>query len=286
MGGGSYKYASRMERATVSGMMTNSLTDNFRQKAVSHEMKSVGLDYRESRDSDEHPNSVAIIVGLDVTASMGAVPDHLIKHGLPTMMDAIIKRGTLDPQILFMGIGDHECDRSPLQAGQFESSDELLDKWLQNTWLEGGGGGNRGESYMLAWYFAANHTKIDCLEKRKEKGFLFTIGDEPVLDSVPGPVLKKIMGSEGQYGTMYTSVELLAEASKMYEVYHIHTTETHSGARKEVQDGWKQMMGDHCIIVQNSDHISSAIAEIVSGAKKVEDTPDVESSEPKTEEIL
>ena len=60
MGKGAYSYSSRMDRATVSGMMTNSLTENFKSKEVIHEMKTVGLDFRESRDSEEHPASVAI----------------------------------------------------------------------------------------------------------------------------------------------------------------------------------------------------------------------------------
>ena len=69
-------------------------------------------------------------------------------------MDKIIQSGIKDPQVLFLAIGDHECDTSPLQVGQFESSDELLEHWLTHVWLEGGGGGNRGESYALAWHFA------------------------------------------------------------------------------------------------------------------------------------
>ena len=288
MGHGSYSYSSRMERATASGMMTNSLADNFKSKSVTREMTTVGLEYRESRDSNEHPASVAIIVALDVTGSMGSVPDHLVKHGLPNMMDEIIKSGEPDPQVLFMGIGDHEYDRSPLQVGQFESSDELLDKWLTETYLEGGGGGNRGESYMLAWYFAARHTKIDCWEKRKEKGFLFTIGDEPVLDSVPGHALKTIMG-KGQYDDTILSADLLKEARELYHVYHIHISETHSGARQSVQDEWKQMMGENCIIVQSSDHVSGVIASIVAGKGTPDsqtDEADTGGADSKPEEIL
>lgn len=206
------------------------------------------------------------------------------------MMDEIIKAGNPDPQVLFMGIGDHECDRSPLQVGQFESSDELLDKWLMDTYLEGGGGGNDGESYLLAWYFAARHTKIDCFEKRKKKGFLFTIGDEHNLRSVPGPVLEKLMGKGGQYGTLLEASTLLEEARKMYDVYHIHTTETSSGKREIVPETWKQLMGDHLIVVQSSDHISGIIAEIVADDVKAEATPDKEresaEDKPKEEEIL
>ena len=293
MGGGTYSYMSRMDRTEKSGVMRGSLKDNFKSKAVTREMTTVGLDFRESRDSEEHPASVAIIVALDVTGSMGSIPDHLVKHGLPTMMDEIIKNGLADPQVLFMGIGDHECDRSPLQVGQFESSDELLDKWLMDTYLEGGGGGNRGESYMLAWYFAANHTKIDCLEKRGEKGFLFTIGDEPVLDSVPGTALEVIMGKGSQYGKLYTSAELLKAARESYHVYHIHISETHSGNRKDVQDEWKQIMGDNCIVVQSSDHVSGIISSIVSGSgdsdtskEDVTDAPSTETDSKEEEEIL
>ena len=280
MGGGSYSSMDRGVRHTVAGTYMKSNAENFKSKTVTREMTTVGLDFRESRDSDEHPESVAIIIGLDVTGSMGSV-DEIIKAGVP------------DPQVLFMGIGDHECDRSPLQAGQFESSDELLDKWLMDTYLEGGGGGNDGESYMLAWYFAARHTKIDCHEKRKEKGFLFTIGDEHNLPSVPGPVLEKLMGKGGQYGTLLNSSDLLEEARKLYHVYHIHTTETYSGKREVVPQRWKQLMGDNCIVVQSSDHISGIIAEIVSGSNGSDSqTDDAESPEskpkdkPKEEEML
>ena len=58
-----------------------------------------------------------------------------------------------------------KCDSAPLQVGQFESSDELLDKWLTNIYFEAGGGGNGGESYALAWYFAALKTATDSMEK-------------------------------------------------------------------------------------------------------------------------
>jgi len=289
MGGGTYSSSSRGVRHVAMGTELKSNAENFKSRAVTREMTTVGLDFRESRDSDEHPKSVAIIIGLDVTGSMGSVPEHLVKTGLPHMMDEIIKAGVPDPQVLFMGIGDHQWDRSPLQVGQFESSDELLDKWLMDTYLEGGGGGNDGESYMLAWYFAARHTKIDCHEKRKEKGFLFTIGDEHNLPSVSSAALKKIMG-EGQDGGEIKSSDLLEEARKLYNVYHIHTTETYSGKREVVPQRWKQLMGDNLIVVQSSDHISGIIAEIVSGVDSTSDKPkeseaDTDGGE-KTEEML
>ena len=138
MGGGSYSTTSRAIRATSLGYHTKSLSENFTRKRIQNGMNPNGIVLRESRDSAEHPTSLAIVLSLDLTGSMGAVPATLIKDGLPHIMDSIIKAGTEHPQLLFVGVGDHECDNSPLQVGQFESSDELLDKWLTDIYLERG----------------------------------------------------------------------------------------------------------------------------------------------------
>ena len=220
MGGGSYSYTSRTTRATAMGYDTKSTQEIFASRSINSAMNPFGLGVRESCDSIEHPNSLAIIIALDVTGSMGSIPHFLVKEGLPLIMDNIIKGGIADPQVLFLGIGDHECDKAPLQVGQFESSDALLDKWLTDIYLEGGGGGNGGESYLLAWYLAANHTKIDCFDKRGQKGILFTIGDEPTLKDIPSHYLKRIFG-----GTQYSNEvanELYDKAREKYDVYHIH----------------------------------------------------------------
>lgn len=258
MGGGVYSTATRSIRSASLGYTTKAGTEIFTARNINSAMNPYGINFRESRDSAEHPNSVAIVLGLDVTGSMGTVPHFLVKEGLPHMMDSILKKGIPDPQVLFMGIGDHECDQSPLQVGQFESSDELLDKWLTELWLEGGGGGNNGESYMLAWYFAARHTAIDCHEKRSAKGFLFTIGDEPVLPWVSSNFLKRLMG-DGQYED-YSSAKLLSMASEKYSVYHIHIRETSSGSRQEVMDGWRQLLSGNLLIAERKNDIAEIIA--------------------------
>jgi len=233
----------------------------FTQKSINNAMNPHGIVVRESRDSEEHPNSLAIILALDVTGSMGTIPHHLITKGLPTLMGEILEKGIKDPQVLFMGIGDHECDQSPLQVAQFESSDTLLDKWLKDVYLEGGGGGNYGESYSLAWYLAGYHTAIDCFEKRGEKGFLFTVGDEPVLKKIPKNSIKEIMG-DGQY-VDYTHDALLKKAMEKYNVYHLHIKETGAGSRKETVDGWKQILHDHLIVVENHNELATTIADII-----------------------
>lgn len=147
MGGSFYSSDSRSLRAKTLGYTTKSADEIFLQnrRARIHEsmMPQKAL-LREARDSENHPNSVPIVFALDVTGSMGHIPHYLVKEGLPNLMGSMIQRGVLDPQVLFLPIGDHECDHYPLQVGQFESGDEELDIWLTRTFIEGGGGGNAG----------------------------------------------------------------------------------------------------------------------------------------------
>lgn len=261
MGGGSYSYMGRESRSVSLGYDTKSAEEIFTARNINTEMSPHGVTLRESRDSIEHPNSIPIILALDVTGSMGSIPHFLVREGLPHMMDVIIKNGVADPQVLFLGIGDHECDRAPLQVGQFESSDELLDHWLTTLWIEGNGGGNDGESYHLAWLFAGRHTATDHFEKRGKKGILFTVGDEPVLHGLPVNAQKSIMG-DGQYSDV-TSAELLDKAREQYEIFHLHISQGRRGGDNYVRDGWKQLLGDNVISVQRKEDVAKIIADKV-----------------------
>ena len=283
MGMGSYSLDDRAKRSEIKGYSSRSIREIFSQREVNRAMNPYGVTLRESRDSEEHPESVAIILGLDVTGSMGSIPHHLVQDGLPKIMGKIIQSGTKDPQLMFLAIGDHEYDQSPLQVGQFESSDRLLDKWLTNVYLEGGGGGNTGESYLLAWYFAAFHTAIDCFEKRKKKGFLFTIGDEPTLPDIPVKDLKAIMGN-GQYETSYATT-LLDKARQSYHVYHLHIKQTYAGSMQETMDGWKQLLGDHLIILEDHKEVSTVLPQIIADVVHEDSTRNT-SSDSETKIIL
>lgn len=93
---------------------------------------------RESRDSEEHPESLPVFIALDETGSMGSIPDKMIRDYLLKLMDSIIDSiGVKHPQILFMGVGDHECDYYPCQVGQFESSTVAINQCLSKIYLEG-----------------------------------------------------------------------------------------------------------------------------------------------------
>lgn len=45
---------------------------------------------RESRDSEEHPESLPVFIALDETGSMGSIPDKMTRDYLPKLMDSII----------------------------------------------------------------------------------------------------------------------------------------------------------------------------------------------------
>ena len=254
MGGSKYNATMRSARATSLGYDTKSKEEIFTQRGVHELMSPIGLKFRESFDSDVHPNSIPIIVGLDVTASMGYIPHALIKDGLPTMMSAIIEAGLPDIALCFVAIGDHLRDRGPLQVGQFESGDAELDSWLQRTWLEGGGGGNGGETYSLAYYFAAKHTKTHAWEKRKQKGILFTIGDEPIHREMDKHSVRSIFGQEEPVEDTVTTEAILKEAQERYHVCHI--------AVGDMRDshGWKSFLGENYFQLEDYTKVGKFIA--------------------------
>lgn len=262
MGDNPYSVKNRTIREESLGYKTKSVHEIFTQsteKRIHESMVPAKALLRESRDSDTHPNSFPIIFALDVTGSMLGIPLHLVQEGLPKIMSGIMEVGVPDPAILFLAIGDHECDNFPLQVGQFESGDEQLDMWLTRTFLEGKGGGNGGESYSLAWYFASQHTITDSWEKRKQKGLLITIGDEPCLRTLPTRAVNEIMGITPQ--ASFTDKELLAKAQETYEVYHLHMLEGTAGYRSV--NYWKGMLGQNCIEVAHHMDVANIIIDLV-----------------------
>lgn len=263
MGSSSYDLSARSYRATASGYATKAASDIFTQskeRRIHKDMDPKGITIRESRDSEAHPSVLPVILSLDVTGSMGHIPHSLIKDGLPKLMGGLIQKGA-DVSLLFLGIGDHECDQAPLQVGQFESGDAELDLWLTRTYLEAGGGGNAGESYLLAWHFANNFVSTDAWEKRGQKPFLFTVGDEPNLKNLPTSALSEVYGKSFE---STTAEALLEEARKKFRVYHLHVT--HSTQAKYSLDGWKQALGENCIEVKDYRDIPAIITKIVVAA--------------------
>ena len=266
MGGTSYSSVNATHSRSMKGTMRNSLDENFMQnveRKAHAEMKSQGITLREARDSEVHPATFPIIIALDLTGSMMDIPQNLIKTGLPTIVSESIQGGVQSPAILFLGIGDHECDSEPLQIGQFESGDEELDLWLGRVYLEQGGGGNEGESYGLAHYFATEHCVTDHFEKGRGKGLLITIGDEPSLTRYPDRAMVEIMGNKNLKG--FTDVEILKEAQEKWDVFHINPRdngETRSRWR-DARGYWMKFLGQNYIGTNDYRNIPKLITDLI-----------------------
>lgn len=233
----------------------------FGSRSIDKDMSPRGVQFRESRDSVEHPESLAIGVFLDETGSMGSIPEMLVRHKLGNLMNTLIAHGVPDAHVLFGGIGDQYSDRSPLQVGQFEAGTDELNRWLTKIFLEGNGGGQSMESYSLAWLFSARHTSIDCFEKRNQKGFLFTIGDEGVHKMLEKDFLTDLLGYS--FYEDISAEQLLAEAQRMYHVFHLHVTETSTGSSRSIIDGWRKLLQERLILVEDYNNIAEIIASTV-----------------------
>lgn len=212
---------------------------------------------RESRDSRQHPHSLAIAVIFDVTGSMGNVP-RVLQTKLGALMRMLIQRGYVaHPQILFGAVGDAYTDRVPLQIGQFESGLEMDDD-LGKLYLEGGGGGQVHESYELALYFMARHTSIDCYERRGHKGYLFTIGDEKPYAAVRH---QQVLEHLGDALELDLAVEqIVAEVQQRYEYFHIIPTNTSHGRSAEVQGRWRELLGERVLLLDDEAAVCETIA--------------------------
>lgn len=216
-----------------------------------------GEKVRESCDSDEHPTSRAIGVFFDVTGSMGGIP-RVLQQKLPDLHGLTMRKGYVEhPQILFGAVGDAYTDRVPLQIGQFES-DNRRDEDLESLFLEGNGGGQVHETYELPLYYLARHTRIDCFDKRGEKGFLFTMGDEMPYDLVSRSHVADHIG-DGLEADISTR-DIVAEVRRRYHYFHIVITSGHHGSDPHVQDTWRKLLGEQVLLLDNPELVCETIA--------------------------
>ena len=226
---------------------------------------------RESRDSELNPCSTPIILASDVTGSMGMIAEIMIRQGLNTLATEIYDRKPVsDPHIMAMAIGDAFYDRAPLQVTQFEADIRLADQ-LKELWIEGGGGGNSGESYMLAHLFAAMKTSTDGFEKRGQKGYLFTIGDEPILEGVTRDQAASFLGIDLQ--SDLTSRQCIDMASRAYEVFHVVLCNEGyaSYGLDKVRETFEPLLPQRILYVEDYRKVAESIVsaiQVVEGANK------------------
>lgn len=273
MGHGSYQSRDWENLKSARGINASSTVNElYRSKRMKDALNPYGVAYRESCDSMDNPASTAIIFGLDVTGSMGYLSEEIAKGALNrTMLEIYEKKPVTNPHIMFQAIGDSKSDEAPLQTTQFEADIRIAEQLL-DVYFEGRGGGNGGESYLLSWYFAAKHTKIDCFEKRKEKGFLFTIGDECTHKELTRGEISRVFGESAQRD--YSAIELYNEASQKYEIFHI-VMKAGAYSYQKSGDDWKKLIEDRAIELSPEDldvlpEIFVSLMQAVKGKKKEE----------------
>lgn len=214
------------------------------------------IKFRESRDSAANPNSTPVILAVDVTGSMGILAEHIVRRDLGIIMSAIYdKKPVSDPHIMCMAIGDACCDQAPLQVTQFEAAVNPLTEQVMKIWLEGGGGGNDGESYALPWLFAAAKTKCDAIKKGR-KGYLFTIGDESCLPTITKEQARKFLDVPGESDI---DAKLLHDhLAKDWNVFHL-IVETSATETQGAIARWKALLGERAIVVPNHENLAEGI---------------------------
>lgn len=199
---------------------------------------------REACDSAQSPHSKGIIYAEDFTGSMGCFLLSLIQKQFPKLIQMTYETVSFNPHIMFMGVGDVEQgDDAPLQVTQFETDLRMLEQ-LEKLWLEKGGGSNPYESYILPWYFAGKYCKMDCFDKRGEKGFLFTFGDEEPTPDLTADELRTVFGNRDDLDRRkVTATDCLEMASEKFNCYHIILRG--SNYDRYVVSKWKNLMDGH-----------------------------------------
>lgn len=279
MGGGSWTSASYdaytkgtrgMDSVTYAASNL-STQEVYKARAMDKELNPKNV-MRECCDTEEHPHTLPVILALDVTGSMGMAATEVAKKLGVIMGDLYDDKDIPDVEFCVMAIGDLYCDRAPIQISQFESDIRIAEQ-LDKVWFEGGGGGNKWESYTAAWYMGVNHCTLDCW-KRGKRGIIITLGDEQLNPYLQAKMLAKYVGDENQED-IETGI-LYAEASEKYEIHHISVNDLHSSylrnnVENRVDNSWKGLLGQNyhvCTI----EELAATIAEIVSGNTNVGET--------------
>lgn len=267
MGGGRYDDNAWKGYATKStaSIRSSGTKGVYGGKTVDNGLDPKSIKVRESRDSKANPNSNAVIIALDMTGSMSNVLDAIVTKDLGVAFSELYKRAPVpDPHVCLMLFDDVEVqDAGVLQVSQFEAEVDKITDQIGKFMLTNNGGGNHFESYHLPLYMAATRTSIDCFEKRKKKGYLFTIGDEEVPQPLKRAHIKQVFGGEPESDLDYPT--LLKMAERTYHVFHIMVEEgdymSHSPDR--VKSTWRKVLGERAIVLTDHRKLGEVIVSTI-----------------------
>ena len=257
----SYANSRGMDVSTSGAILGNySNQEIFKSRSIDPVLSPIHV-MRECCDNDEHPNTVPVVLGLDVTGSMGDAAVEIAKK-LNVIMTKLYEKVT-DVEFMIMGIGDLSYDDYPIQISQFESDIRIAEQ-LDKLYFEFGGGGNGFESYTAAWYMGSRHTKLDCLSRGK-KGIIITIGDEQLNPYLP--LRGRYCGLEDATGDkLQADIEtkdLYEETSKKFNIYHLDVQHGRRWDEDEIEASFKKYLKDDHFRRVSMDSIANEIVDIV-----------------------
>ena len=243
-----------------------SVQEAYKQTRLHPSLNPRGV-IRECVNNEEHPNTIPVILALDVTGSMGNACKE-VAEALGVIMVDLYKKFK-DIEICIMGIGDLAYDDAPIQISQFESDIRIAEA-LDKVWMEHGGGGNTYESYTAAWYMALRHTKLDC-HKQGRKGIIITMGDEALNPYLPQRELEAVTGDSLQDDV--ETPDLYEEVSKKFDIFHI-AVDDKSSSYKYHADSINFTFGDLLkdrLKISSINNLSQTICDCVS--ESIQGTP-------------
>lgn len=265
MGGGSWTTTAYVNHSTTARGFASmdafnnaSMQELYRSSSLEKELNPYNV-IRECCDSEEHPNTIPVILALDVTGSMGSAAEAVAKQ-LGEIMEKLYQE-IKDVEFMTMAIGDLSYDSAPIQASQFESDIRIAEQ-LEKIYFEGHGGGNGWESYTAAWYFGLYHTKLDCW-KRGKKGIIITMGDEPLNPYLPKYQLGKVLGRNLEADV--ETNKLYQEVCTKFDVYHLGVNDARTSFewyKDKIERTFGNLLKENYIEV-NCDNLGAVISNII-----------------------
>lgn len=273
MGGGTWTTKSfNSYTCSVRGMSADDFTtmdtrtfntqDIYRATSIDAALNPMNI-MRECVDSEEHPNTIPVILALDVTGSMGTSSVAVAQKLNEIMTNIYNSNNIKDVEFCIMAIGDCAYDSAPIQMSQFESDIRIAEQ-LDKVWFEGHGGGNDFESYTAAWYMGLNHCKLDCWNRGK-KGIIITLGDE-----MPNPYLPirmdKFTGDKNQANI--ETKDLLPAVREKFDVYHISVNDPNNSYNfnnriNNLDEAWVKLLGKDYYFIATLNDLGKIISDII-----------------------
>ncbi|WP_296864858.1 hypothetical protein [uncultured Methanobrevibacter sp.] len=248
MGSGGWTRSSYASYSTSRGLSYDTTTgratgQEYTARKLDTDLDPRNFKIRECANSDEHPNTIPVILALDVTGSMGRSCNECAE-ALNVIMSNLYTKYA-DIEICVMGIGDLAYDHAPIQMSQFESDIRIAES-LNKIYMEHGGGGNSYESYTAAWYMGLNRTKLDAFDKQNRKGIIITMGDEELNPYLPKGKLNYFINGSEQADV--ETKDLYEQAIKKFNIFHIAVDDKDNCYRQHkngIQNTFGQLLGSN-----------------------------------------